>query len=908
MAVNIGPKIGIDGEREYRQELANIIQETKTLAAETNEAAAAFKNADDKEKAATEVTEKLNKQIEAQRKLIEKLEDGVEKAAKATGENSTETLKWKEQLAKAKQGLADLESQAKDTTGDVKDLGEAEETASEKTSVFGDVLKANLATEAIKKGLDLTKQAVEKLVSVFIDATKEAAAFADEVNTLSKKTGLSTDAIQEYTYAAELLDVDFSTIEGSLSKLTNKMDDARDGNETAKKAFEDLGVAVTDAQGNLRDTNAVFDDVIEALGEIKNPAERDAAAMDIFGKSARDLNPLIEAGADALADYRKEAKKVGAVLDKDTLSTLNDVQDGLDRLGLSWDALKNQLGAKLGAEALPELEKIVGLFQNLVQTGDIEKFVDGVMNEIGKLVNKLPEYVSKLLKKIPKILKTLAKSDVWNDLGTAIGEILGEVLANAPSILAAGGEMIGSMIQGAVLAIPAAFQRLFSKVDKEMDGLDTVTNEHVENVRKKIAQIPDALSEIETSIGNIDAKQREAERWIDIFGDLSKKINPTKEDTEKLQKAVDKLNELFPELGLKIDEETGKWNYNTREIRKNIQAIADRARADAYYDAAGKRYEQLVELERERALLQEELTTLDAQIGERSDAADQIRDQISAVESLNKKLRSGEITVEEYKKQFDDLGTGLKAQTGTTEIYGEKVDLLDVTLGNLKKRLNDTENEIGNLERQKTPIVDGIGDVDDAIDTLNKDIEWFYKEGDAYAVEAAKRVYRQMQDILGTLDEVKRSGKTKAKLVAEAIADGIVLGLKDKESEIGNQAAAIVQNAIKRMKAVAQIKSPSRVTENLIGKNLGLGVMKGWEETMNPRAIERTFTLSPVFDAMINGGNVENNYSTTNMGGVTMNVYARDGMNIDDLTDQIMLRMQRAVNGRKAVFSNEFHI
>ena len=319
---DIGAKISIDGEKQFRQDLQNITQQGKTLAAEMDKVSTAFKNADDSEKDMGKVTETLNKQIENQRKLVDKLKEAVENSAKKTGENSTETLKWKEKLAKAEKGLDDLEKEARDAAKGVDILGNEEKDTSKETSIFGDVLKANRASEAIKKGVSMLADAVKDVAKFFVDAVKGAAEYADSINTLAKTTGMSTDSIQEYKYAADLLDVSFETISGSMTKLTKSMDSARDGGKTAIEAFAKLGVEVTDANGNLRDSNEVFDDVIVALGKIDNETERDAVAMEVFGKSAKELNPLIGAGAENLSDLRDEAHKVGAVLEPVVLMVL----------------------------------------------------------------------------------------------------------------------------------------------------------------------------------------------------------------------------------------------------------------------------------------------------------------------------------------------------------------------------------------------------------------------------------------------------------------------------------------------------------------------------------------------------------------------------------------------------------
>ena len=93
MAVNIGPKIGIDGEKQYRQEMQAIIQQGKTLKAQMDSVASAYANADDKEAALTKVSKALSDQINNQRALVDKMRDAVERSTAKTGANSEQTTK-----------------------------------------------------------------------------------------------------------------------------------------------------------------------------------------------------------------------------------------------------------------------------------------------------------------------------------------------------------------------------------------------------------------------------------------------------------------------------------------------------------------------------------------------------------------------------------------------------------------------------------------------------------------------------------------------------------------------------------------------------------------------------------------------------------------------------------------------
>lgn len=170
--------------------------------------------------------------------------------------------------------------------------------------------------------------------------TKESAAYADNILTLSLTTGQTTDQLQEFSYASELIDVSLDTLQGSLTKLTNNMQDTANGTGNAQAAFQQLGVSVTDADGHLRSANDVFYDAIDALGDVTNATERDALAMDIFGRSAQDLNPLIVQGADTLREYAQEAHDMGYVLDNDALAALGAVDDAYQRLQKTQEGVK----------------------------------------------------------------------------------------------------------------------------------------------------------------------------------------------------------------------------------------------------------------------------------------------------------------------------------------------------------------------------------------------------------------------------------------------------------------------------------------------------------------------------------------------------------------------------------------
>ena len=173
--------------------------------------------------------------------------------------------------------------------------------------------------------------------------TIATAEYADEVLTMSKTTGLATDTLQEFMYASDFIDVSVDTMTSSMSKMIRSMDSARDGSREAAQAFSKLHVSWRDGTGQLKNSEQMFYEVIDALGAMKNETERDAIAMQIFGKSARELNPLIEAGSKELKRLGEEAHTVGAVMGDDTLDKFNNLKDAMDKFSKQTEALKNKM-------------------------------------------------------------------------------------------------------------------------------------------------------------------------------------------------------------------------------------------------------------------------------------------------------------------------------------------------------------------------------------------------------------------------------------------------------------------------------------------------------------------------------------------------------------------------------------
>ena len=211
-------------------------------------------------------------------------------------------------------------------------------------------------------------------------------------------TGLSTEFLQAYEYAQNLVDVDLDTFTGSMQRLTDKMADARDSNEKLAATFEQLGVSIIDtSDGSLRPAEEVIMEVIDALHNMGNETERNAIASDLFGKSYQSLNPLIVSGTETLQEYM-EAAKDNYVLTEDQIAALGALDDQVQMNNNEWEALKRQIAAEFAPAAKEALEN----FAKLVTAAGNALIDSGSITGVGEIFT----FLSNMLQPLTDLLDT----------------------------------------------------------------------------------------------------------------------------------------------------------------------------------------------------------------------------------------------------------------------------------------------------------------------------------------------------------------------------------------------------------------------------------------------------------------------------------------------------------------------
>ena len=307
---------------------------------------------------------------------------------------------------------------------------------------FGGVLRT---TGAIVAGVTGAMAAgIAAGTGALVSFTQGGAAYADEVLTMSTNTHIATDELQAYMYAAELVDVSTETLTSSMARNIRSMNSAAEGTGEVAEAYEALGISVTDADGNLRDSQEVYWQAIDALGEIDDATQRDALSMTLFGRGAQDLNSLIAVGSEGMAEYAAQAEEAGAVLSEDTLQRFGEFDDVMQTVGSGVDAAKNALGTVL----LPVLTQLGG-----EGVGLLGEFTNGILAANGDM-DMIAQTIEGLLPQVAGLINEFLPTIISLG-GSVISTLIAAVLSNLGLILSTAGELLMTLCTGILQQLPS---------------------------------------------------------------------------------------------------------------------------------------------------------------------------------------------------------------------------------------------------------------------------------------------------------------------------------------------------------------------------------------------------------------------------------------------------------------------
>ena len=554
MAVDIGPKIGIDGEAEFRKEISNITQQVKTFGSEMNAVTTEFGENQDSMKALKSQNEILSKSIDAQTQKLKKLQKGLEASAKEFGDNDTRTLKWQQAVNDATAELNRMENKLQDNI-------DAMKKAKQSASSFGDMLKASLAADvivgAIKGIIDGFKQMAEE--------SREYRKIMGSLEISSEQAGYSvaeTSAAYKELYGVLADNQTAATTTANLQALGLAQDDLNtliDGTIGAWAKYGDSipidGLA--EAINETVKTGAVtgtFADVLNWAGtsedKFNKKLEKASGSAERANLVLQELanQGLIEAGQkwqennqslveanQATAEYEGTIASLGETVEP----VLTAIQEGINGILGFLSSIASEIDFE---EIAANIQSVTSFFLDLVngvRSGSMslgEAFLE-IKRKAGELFyslleelkNSLPEILSIGMEMVQELISGIMSEapGLIAEATELLASFLDELLSNLPAILETGGELLLMLVRGIVEAFPeivsAAEKLIMSLIDSIIQNLPQILETGVlmigELVAGIISAIPTVLGEIINMVINIGTQIKEYD-WETIGGDV----------------------------------------------------------------------------------------------------------------------------------------------------------------------------------------------------------------------------------------------------------------------------------------------------------------------------------------------------------------------------------------------------
>lgn len=505
---SFGLKIGLEGEREFKRAITDINREMRVLDSEMKLVASQFDKNDKSTQALASRNQVLTKEIETQKSKIETLKAALENSAASFGENDSRTKNWQIQLNNAGAELNELEKElkanndalgefgdeadgasddAKDAAKDaghledaVDDLGDEMDDTGDKTRIFGDVLKANLAAEAIVAGVKGIGRAIASIGRGMADALKDGV---------------------EYNARMEQYTTSFTTMLGDQAKAQQLVNDLK--TQAAKTPFGmgDLagsmqtllafGISLKDAKKHLMHIG----DISQGDAQKMESLTLAFAQMSSTGKlTGQDLNQMINAGFNPLEEIsRKTGKSIGELKEE-----------------MAKGAISADMVADAFASATAEGGRFYGAMeaQSKTFTGQLSTMRDGIDNLKGLLARGLTDALAGTV--MPMVggwideLTTAFEQGGAPALIDKLGEILQEALAfiaeQLPMVVETGMSILTALMEGIIEVLPSvaetAVMLIVALVEAIIEALPSLLEAALQIITTLVTGIGEALPEL----------------------------------------------------------------------------------------------------------------------------------------------------------------------------------------------------------------------------------------------------------------------------------------------------------------------------------------------------------------------------------------------------------------------------
>lgn len=702
MPYDIGPKIGIEGEAEFRKELNVITQTLKALDKEMEAVTNSFDANDRSQEKLTQQNKILNQQIDLQKKKLQDLKKGLEDATKEWGENDARTQKWQTSvnqatatLNKMERSLQENESALKQMKNasvqseqELKDLQDRAEKAKQELNTMANDLKGKVSS-----GVKTLGTGIAALGAGIVGTVQGTAELRGDLSVLSKnaeEAGVSFDTANNAL-------LDFNAISGetdsSIEAISNLLQAGFSENNLAR-AVDALSGAVIRFPDTLK-IESLADSLQETLatseatGQYSELLERLGYNLDDFNAGLQQCTTAAEKQEYAL-DY---LAKSGLM---ETNRAYEDQNQDLIENSKQQLRLQENL-AELGGHFAPlvntAMEALNNVFAELNDTA-VPVFVDGLewLADHGEVT------VSVLAGLTAGVVAFKAASvvvDAINAFNTLTKAIQAAQAAQTALNLAQMANPIGLLV-GAVMGVATGVAVLATTMDDSGDSVDQFAAK-IEETTKKTEELNETIrTNQQTHEDNMTAIKAEADMnrdLIDELDDLMSAESRTAEQKNRIQGIIYQLNQSIPELNAAYDAQRDKLSLNTKTVEQYIAEKEAQLKVEELEQAMAQNYQNQKDVRAQLAEIEEQITTAKQNQATAQAHINELENQLysngGTKMNLTKELTEAKQALDEANEQFETLDETQKENQDTLKDLEEEYN---AQYEELKKYSAATEN------------------------------------------------------------------------------------------------------------------------------------------------------------------------------------------------------------------------
>lgn len=390
--------------------------------------------------------------------------------------------------------------------------------------------------------------------------SNKAADYADKIDKAAIKTGLTRESLQELSYVADQAGVDFASIEGAVQRLTKAMGDAEYGSIRQIEAFKKLGVNIKDSSGNMKEMKEIFPEIIGELSSMQNETERNALAMELFGRSAMNIVPHLSVlGKEGMQQLIEKAHKMGLVMKDDAIAGLVAYKDNLSTLKQQFQALSREIA-----------EGFVPIMQDFI-IPLIRDNIIPIVKKWAKQWNSLSESTKTIALKLAAIVSIVGPLlTIFGKLTKMFGSLIaffGKLKLAAIGTCAAAADLalIAKVLYDSWSPIKYFFMKLWLDIERSFVKVALVIINVFDNILKHVGiSLSGARSSIESTLADIEGEINKYESKNSNFGSaISNNIIKSLKEAKKY--VLDLFNTAKD--GPSVSSESGALGSGTQPIK-----------------------------------------------------------------------------------------------------------------------------------------------------------------------------------------------------------------------------------------------------------------------------------------------------------------------------------------------------